>query len=125
DGAGGAVVGDFQRGTSAARPPRELPLPPLEAEARYRVRAREQSIDLSSFGHLIEHVLPLPIRSDGLIMREITKRKRFDDGEESYEGTGAALAQLRLQPQFEGTGAHAGMRALGDFGSRLYLVERL
>ncbi|MDO5496215.1 MAG: alpha-galactosidase, partial [bacterium] len=122
---GGAVVGDFQRGASAARPPRDLPLPELDAGERYRVRAREQTIDLSSFGHLIEHVLPLPIRSDGLIMREITKRKRFPDGEEVYEGTGAALAALRLAPQFEGTGAHEGMRALGDFGSRLYVVERV
>lgn len=122
DEGGGGVVGDFRRGTRAVKPPERLPLPPLEPERRYRVEAREQSVDLGDFGHLVEHVLPLPIRSDGLIMREIGRRRRYPDGEEAYEGTGAALSALRLAPQFEGTGAHAGMRVLGDFGSRLYVV---
>nr|NLD39977.1 alpha-galactosidase [Actinomycetales bacterium] len=125
DGGGGAVVGDYQRGTHAARPPRELPLPPLELERRYRVEAREQTVDLADFGHLMEHVLPLPLRSDGLVMREIARRRQYPDGAEAYEGSGAALARLRLAPQFEGTGAHPGLRVMGDFGSRLYVVTPL
>lgn len=117
------VVGHYQLRARAARPPERLPLPALRPERRYRVKSRPQSIDLKDFGALLEHVLPLPVRGDGRLVWEASRHYRRPDGEETYEATGAALAGLRLAPQFEGTGAHDGDRLLGEHGSRLYVVE--
>lgn len=117
------VVGQYQLRAHAAQPAEALPLPPLKPERRYRVTSRPQSVDLADFGALVEHVLPLPVRGDGRIMREVGQWKRYPDGDEAFEATGAVLRHLRLHPQYEGTGAEAGQRVLADHGSRLYLVE--
>ena len=117
------VVGHYQLRTHAAQPAEALPLPPLSADRRYRVQSRPQSVDLADFGALVEHVVPLPVRGDGLVMREVARWKRYADGSERFEGSGAVLRHLRLHPQYEGTGAEEGQRVLADHGSRLYLVE--
>ncbi|MDN5558457.1 MAG: alpha-galactosidase [Ruaniaceae bacterium] len=117
------VVGHYQLRSRGAQPPEHLPLPPLDARRRYRVTSRPQSLELARLGALVEHVLPLPVRGDGRLLWEASRWYRRPDGAESYLASGAALASLRLAPQFEGTGAHEGERMLGDYGSRLYLVE--
>ena len=46
---------------------------------------------------------------------------------ESYEISGAALANgaLKLNQQWMGTGFNDHVRALGDFGSRLYYIKAI
>lgn len=82
-----------------------------------------QKLDLGDFGALVEHLVPL--RFDGVVMKTAARTIRFPDGNESCDASGAALAQLRLAPQYEGTGVMKGQRILGDFGSRMYTCERI
>ena len=46
---------------------------------------------------------------------------------ESYVISGSALegGALKLNPQWMGTGFNDGVRALGDFGSRLYYIKEV
>lgn len=60
-------------------------------------------------------------------MAEITDNKVYPQEPESYIVSGTALkwAGISLSEQFSGNGYADGMRALGDFKSRLYIMKRI
>jgi alpha-galactosidase len=120
-----AIVGNFQRGVRAA-PERELlAVAGLHAGIPYRVEAKPQRIMLDRLGALVNHVSPVKLDPNGLVMNVVSKRRSLPDAVESYRGTGELLATgIRLQMQFSGTGHNDALRMLGDFGSTLYTVVR-
>ncbi|MBM7829835.1 alpha-galactosidase [Agromyces cerinus] len=119
-----AIVGNFQRGVRAAPERDSLPIAGLQPGIRYRVTAKRQRLMLDRLGALVNHVSPVRLDPNGLVMNIVTKHKSLPDAVEEYRGTGELLAAgIRLEMQFSGTGHSPAVRMLGDYGSTLYLVE--
>lgn len=120
-----AIVGNFQRGVRAAPERDILPVAGLHPGVRYLVEAKPQRIMLDRLGALVNHVSPVKLDPNGLVMNVVSKHRSLPDGVESYRGTGELLAVgIRLNMQFSGTGHSPELRMLGDFGSTLYTVVR-
>ena len=90
---------------------------------RYRVDTVKQYLKISRFGSLINHISPIRLKADGLILRTVNKHFSLTDGEEHYEVSGEALSTgLPLAMQYSGTGYNEKIRVTGDLGSTLYLI---
>jgi alpha-galactosidase len=80
-------------------------------KGRYRLYTRPQRLYAERFGELIKHV---------------GSNYTLKDAEESYVCSSQALeAGIPLIDQFIGTGYNENLRMLGDFGSKMYITEKL
>jgi alpha-galactosidase len=97
-----------------------------ETGKRYRMSSYQQPLRIGRFGGLIKHISPVPLRSDGAIMRFVDRHFSLVDGEESYACSAEALAGgIPLAMQYSGTGYNPRIRVLGDFGSTMYTVTEI
>jgi len=121
-----AIAGFFQTQAGASEGYDFLPLTGLDPDSRYKVSTRPQSLFIKRFSGLINHILPFRLDPDGIILRTVGKYYCLTDCTEKYEGYGDMLMSgIRLNNQFMGTGYDPSVRLLGDFGSNLYVVERI
>ncbi len=99
----------------------------LESKKLYSVTSVKTKVDLKAFGSLIKLVVPFRIKVDGKIHNLICQLYKPNNGYEEYliYGKALALAGLRLNQQFMGTGFNNKVRVLGDFGSQLYLIKKI
>ena len=111
--------------TKEACPGRDrLDVPGLDADKLYTVESRDQYHKVSRFGGLIKHILPIRLRTEGIILRNVNKFYGMKDGKENYIASGAMLAEgINLAMQYEGSGYDPGLRVLGDYGSNIYLIK--
>ena len=94
--------------------------------ATYTLKTVEQRLKISRFGSLIKHVFPVTLKADGAILRFVNRHFSMKDGEESYTVSGAGLQSgVPLSMQYSGTGYHPSLRILGDYGSTLYLIQKI
>ena len=79
------------------------------------------------FGGLINQILPIRVNDRGALVNTICKYKTMAGEKESYKLSGKALMSgaLKLNQQWMGTGFNDKVRALGDFGSRLYYIKAI
>lgn len=93
----------------------------------YRFRNYQEKINLKKFGGLINLVLPIRVRLNGKIHNIISRVYKLKGEDESYIISDDALkeAGIRLSSQFLGTGFSDKVRVLGDFGSRIYFVNKI
>jgi len=97
-----------------------------ERDAVYTMQSVEQRLKISRFGSLIKHVFPITLKADGAILRFVNRHFSMRDGEESYTVSGAGLQSgIPLFMQYSGTGYHPSLRILGDWGSTLYLIQKI
>jgi alpha-galactosidase len=91
----------------------------------YEFEVRHQEHNLHMFGGLINHVLPFKVNERGALISEVAKYKTMPGETESYVLSGSALMSgaLKLNQQWMGTGFNDKVRALGDFGSRVYYIK--
>lgn len=95
-------------------------------KGRYRVKTRPQPMYIERFGALMKHVLPVDLNPDGAIMRMANRHYTLEGCVEEYECSSEALASgIPLCDQFLGTGYNEKVRMMGDFGSDLYVTERI
>lgn len=121
-----SVAGSFQTMAHAAEGNDVLPLSGLLEDAVYRLGTKPQRIFVRRFGSLIKHVLPFDANPNGPILRWLDRLYAMTDCVETYEASGQTLMQgVRLNNQFIGTGYTNKIRMLCDFGSNLYLIERI
>lgn len=127
DDGGRAISGLFQGPATVSRGHDVLRIPGLKPEARFKVSGRPQFINVKAFGSLVNHVLPVKIRGDGVIHSVLASRFMFAMADESYEAHGDLLSGhgVRLKQQFSGTGYNDEVRILSDYGSRLYIAEEI
>ena len=125
--AGDVVLAGVFHGLVHAAPGYEqLRLVDLEADARYRVRSLEQSIRLGQFGNLLKHVAPVNIDPNGGLLRLADRHFTLPGGAEELTASGRALMSgILLRPQFRGTGYDKNQRTQGDFGSDIYILEKI
>lgn len=119
-----AAIYNLEYHTSPARD--TLRVLGAEKEATYRMQTVTQRLKIARFGSLIKHVFPITLKADGAILRFVNSHFSMKDGEESYTVSGEGLQQgIPLSMQYSGTGYHTSLRILGDFGSTLYLIQKI
>lgn len=122
-----AVLGIFQ-GLAPPNPKEEIiRVSGLDAQKHYKVSVRTQYENISRFGALTSHALPIRIKTHGTLFNWLSNWFKFKN--ESFEKTakGAFLMQhgLVLPSRFKGTGYDETIRLMPDFSSRLYLFEEI
>ena len=125
-GTGEIIAGLFQKKTSAFPYRDRLQIPSADPDKEYTVECVKQYIRIKTFGSLVHHILPVRLKTDGLILRTVDKNYSLTDGHEAYTCYGDALNfGMNLEMQYEGTGYNEKIRLLGDYGSNLYLIKEI
>lgn len=114
--------------TGLLRPNAPMPslrLTGLEESYCYRVSVRRQSVELDSFRTLLNHVLPVKLRADGMLVHLAGEMYQMPCEEISFTAQGDVLmyAGLRLPQRFCGPGYAEGIRPMPDFSARIWLLE--
>ena len=106
-----------------AMPP--LRLAGLEETCSYRVSVRPQSVELDSFRTLLNHLLPVKLRADGMLVHLAGEVYQLPCEQLTFTAGGDVLmhAGLRLPQRFCGTGYADGVRPMPDFSARIWLLE--
>lgn len=105
----------------------EIRLVGLDENLTYSFDVRPQEHNIHMFGGLINQILPIRVNDRGALVNTICKYKTMSGEKESYKLSGKALmgGALKLNQQWMGTGFNDQVRALGDFGSRLYYIKAI
>lgn len=70
--------------------------------------------------------MPVELNPDGIILRTANRRFSMADCIEKYKCSSKALCSgIPLSSQFSGTGYNKKVRMLGDFGSNIYITEKI
>lgn len=122
-----AIAGLFQGSSGVAKGYDVLKTLGLDEGLDYEIEGRAQYINVKAFGNLVNRVLPVKIRGDGMIHTLISSRYLFEMAKEHYTAGGDLLNQygIKLIQQFSGTGYNENIRILGDYGSRLYIITAI
>ena len=120
-----AIAGIFQGSAKVGLGYDILKTDGLEDEKSYNVAGRRQYINVKAFGNLVNRVLPVKIRGDGVVHTLLSSRYMFEMAKENYQAGGDLLNNcgIKLLQQFSGTGYNENVRILSDYGSRLYILE--
>ncbi len=119
-----SIAGFYQTLLQSAESFDFLPLSGLMPNSTYRVKTYLQPLYLKRFGALINHLLPLRVHPNGLLMALLNRFYKMNDCVETYLGSGRLLMSgLKLNNQFMGTYYNSATRLLGDFGSYLYTID--
>ena len=120
------IVGFYQTLYESSPNPDLLSVKELDPKSLYEIRSIQQTMPIGRFGHLIAHALPIKLNPNGFIMHLISKYKQLDNATESYRVSGEALMRgIPLKQQFSGTYYNDQTRILGDFGSQLYIIQKV
>lgn len=120
-----ALTGFFQTLATAAESSDKLKVVGLK-DGMYTLKTRPQKLYIERFGGLMKHVLPVELNPDGVILRVANRHYTLTDCVETYTCSAQALTSgIPLCEQFIGTGYHDKVRMLGDFGSNLYITEKI
>ncbi|MDX9691039.1 MAG: alpha-galactosidase [Acholeplasmataceae bacterium] len=120
------IVGYFQTKYHSSPNLEVLHVKNVNPNMMYKIESIQQTMELRQFGHLITHALPIKIHPDGWLMSKINQRKQLENATESYEVSGQAMISgVKLKQQFSGTYYNNETRILGDFGSQIYVVNKL
>ena len=121
-----SLAGFFQTLSTASEGYDFLPLTGLDPDARYSLNTRPQSLFIRQFGELIKHVLPITLNPDGILLGTVNRHYCLTDCVEVYRGYGDMfMAGIKLNNQFMGSWYNNRTRLLGDYGSNLYLIEKV
>lgn len=91
---------------------------------KYRVTTRPQTLDIRSFGNLVNQILPFKVNTGGLLVHVAAGHYAMPCEREEYTAYGDALmaAGLKRAQRFTGAGYAEGVRLMPDFSSRLYCL---
>ncbi len=122
-----AIAGLFQGSARIGLGQDVLTVPGLDPAATFSVRGRPQYINVKAFGNLVNRVLPVKIRGDGVVHTVLSSRYMFRMADEDYVAAGDLLSAygVKLIQQFSGTGYNDRVRILSDYGSRIYVITAL
>ena len=120
------LAGVFHGLVHAAPGYEKLQVPGLEKDSRYHVTSLAQAIRVGQFGSLLKHVVPINVNPNGALLRIADSHYTLKNAVEDVAVSGAALASgMLLKPMFRGTGYDENQRTYGDFGSDLYIIEKV
>jgi alpha-galactosidase len=120
------ILGNFQSLAEASPDFETIYFKDLNEDELYDVKSINQTMPISQFGHLISHALPIKLHPDGFLIRQISKYKQLDNATENYQASGQLLMSgIKIKQQFMGTYYNNQTRILGDFGSQIYIANKL
>ena len=120
------LAGVFHRLVPAAPGYEQLRVAGLERDESYRVTSLSQAIRVGQFGSLLKHVAPVNIDPNGQLLRIADRHFTLPAGAEEVTASGGALMSgILLRPLFRGTGYDQNQRTQGDFGSDIYIIEKI
>lgn len=114
--------------TGLLQPNASLPslrLKGLEEKYSYQVSLRPQSIEIDCFRTLLNQVIPLKLKADGMLVHLAGEFYQMPCEQVSFVASGDLLmhAGIRLPQRFCGTGYTEGVRPMPDFSARIWLLE--
>ena len=97
----------------------------LDPDTRYRFTNRQLEFNLKEFGSLINHVAPIHIRKDSLLLNAASVFVKMKGEKEDCIATGEMLmnGSVKLKQGFSATGYADDIRFFKDFASRMYFME--
>ena len=120
------ITGFFQTQAIASEGFDRLRMMGLEEEIEYSVKTRPQPVFIKRFGGLVKHIMPFTLNPDGFWLRMANRFFALRDCVEEYMAYGRVLMDgIFLNNQFVGSYYNANIRLLGDFGSNLYVTEKI
>jgi alpha-galactosidase len=121
-----AVAGFFQTQAGSGEEPDILRVYGFENKTLYRIATRPQRLYINRFGGLVKHLLPVTLNPAGFLLRTVNRHYALTDCVETYECRGSLLSSgIPLNNQFTGSYYNNKTRLLGDYGSSLYIIERM
>lgn len=120
-----AVIGHFNVLQKSNAPECFLDAKGLIDDKKYTIEVVELEHNIKKFGGLINMLTPFHVNPNGWLVNFLSKRMTIPGEKESYVTYGSALNNraIVLNPEWSASGMNEGVRILGDFGSRLYLVN--
>ena len=120
-----AVAALFQDTAAVGRGNELLRLAGLEDSLDYIVTGRRQYVNLKTLGGLVNNVLPIEIRGDGIVHTVISSHYMLALCDEVFEAGGDLLNGygIKLKHQFSGTGYNENVKIFGDYSSRMYEIK--
>ena len=123
---GVTIAGVFHTLVQAGPPYEQLRVAGLEKDAQYRVLSQPQALRVGQFGNLLKHVAPVDLNPNGPVVNTADRLYQLPDGGEDLIASGAALMSgILLKPLFRGTGYDTNQRTQGDYGSNVYVIEKV
>ncbi|MBR2578329.1 MAG: GH36 C-terminal domain-containing protein, partial [Erysipelotrichaceae bacterium] len=96
----------------------------LDPDKIYSVTSRDHNHTIDSFGHLLQHALPVKVNTDGSLIKAVGKIKGLSAAKQEYTASGSALENgILLDNLFLGTGYNEHLRIPLDYGSDMYLIK--
>lgn len=119
-----AAVGVFHRLVHAAQGYEWL-YADMDEDTTYKIFSRPQLLRVQQFSSMIKHLVPVKLNPNGLIVRDVDRYYKMQDGVQDITCTGAALkAGVPMELKFPGTGYDPQFRNQGDFGSNVYYITK-
>ncbi|SDN50916.1 alpha-galactosidase [Acetanaerobacterium elongatum] len=120
-----AVAALFQETAAVGRGNELLRLTGLDDHLDYTVTGRRQYVNLKTLGDLVNNVLPVEIRGDGVIHTVLSSHYMLAMCDEVFEAGGDLLNGygIKLKHQFSGTGYNDNVKIFGDYSSRMYELK--
>ncbi|MFA9381745.1 MAG: hypothetical protein ACERKO_11870, partial [Acetanaerobacterium sp.] len=97
----------------------------LDDALDYTVTGRKQYINIKTLGELVNNVLPVEIRGDGVVHTVLSSHYMLAMCDEQFEAGGDLLNHygIKLKHQFSGSGYNDDVKVFGDYFSRMYEVR--
>ena len=121
-----AILGVYQILQQPNYRSQRIPLVGLHEDSLYQITTLRQSFNLRQFGDLVSRVLPIRIPAKSPLFTWLANHVDYPIETQVEQLTGAQLTHDGWIPfvQFTGNGTNAQTRVMGDFGSRLYHLQR-
>jgi alpha-galactosidase len=122
-----AMVGTYQLMAKPNGEWERLQVMGLREDGTYRVRNRPQYHNLHVFGDLARHALPIRLKGHGQLFNLLSNHYLMSAEIDDFTVDGSSIAALGILPKqkFIGSGYNASVRLTGDFGSRVYHIQRI
>lgn len=104
-----------------------LHIPRLDAQSMYKIENRVQTFSLKSFGGLINAISPVKLNEEGKLVEIAAALFPLKSEKVSYTASGDVLAKcgIKLNQEWSSTGYNGETRVMFDFGSRLFVVDKV
>ncbi|MBI9100073.1 MAG: alpha-galactosidase, partial [Spirochaetaceae bacterium] len=122
-----ALVGYYQQLAKPNPGTERYKLIHLNEKKEYNLQNRIQYMNIRQWGDLINMVLPVVLKTDGFIHSKISENYLYEQEKTGFNSFGDQLMNCGFSPkqQFYGTGLDEQIAYIGDFGSRIFILEEV
>ncbi|MFA6830114.1 MAG: alpha-galactosidase, partial [Bacilli bacterium] len=99
----------------------------LDDDQLYSYQTRTHSFPLQKFGSLVNYVSPVHLKEDGTLLSVLAKHVDMKGETDKGITSGRVFRSIGpvLSQEWSGVGYDERIRLMGDFGSRMYVIEKV